>query len=83
MDIAGILLNTVGIIFAFGTVIFVHEFGHFIVAKKSGVKVERFSFGLGPETVGSFSSWVGIFSSSSKNSPAIRTSPPSGSQAMQ
>lgn len=52
MDIAGILLNTVGIIFAFGTVIFVHEFGHFIVAKKSGVKVERFSFGLGPEMVG-------------------------------
>lgn len=33
----------------FGGSIFVHEFGHFWVAKKRGVKVERFSFfGLGP-----------------------------------
>lgn len=47
-----ILLYAAGVIFAFGIVIFVHEFGHFIVAKKSGVKVERFSFGLGPELVG-------------------------------
>src|SRR5256885_8077470 len=46
------LLYAAGIAFAFGLVIFVHEFGHFIVAKKSGVKVERFSFGLGPEMVG-------------------------------
>src|SRR5438105_14709290 len=47
-----LLLSTAGIVFAFGLVIFVHEFGHFIVAKKSGVKVERFSFGLGPEMFG-------------------------------
>src|SRR4051812_15330804 len=47
-----ILLYAAGIAFAFGLVIFVHEFGHFIVAKKSGVRVERFSFGLGPEVVG-------------------------------
>lgn len=46
------LLYAAGIAFAFGLVIFVHEFGHFIVAKKSGVKVERFSFGLGPEMIG-------------------------------
>ncbi len=45
-------LSAAGIVFAFGLVIFVHEFGHFIVAKKSGVKVERFSFGLGPEMIG-------------------------------
>jgi len=31
-----------------GALIVVHEFGHFIVAKKSGVKVERFSIGFGP-----------------------------------
>jgi regulator of sigma E protease len=30
-----------------GALIFVHEFGHFIVAKKSGVRVERFSLGFG------------------------------------
>jgi regulator of sigma E protease len=47
-----ILLYAAGVIFAFGIVIFVHEFGHFIVAKKSGVKVDRFSFGLGPEMIG-------------------------------
>ena len=46
------LLYTAGILFAFGLVIFVHEAGHFIVAKRSGVKVDRFSFGLGPELVG-------------------------------
>ena len=31
-----------------GALIAVHEFGHFIVAKKSGVIVERFSIGFGP-----------------------------------
>jgi regulator of sigma E protease len=46
------LLYAAGIAFAFGLVIFVHEFGHFMVAKKSGVKVDRFSFGLGPEMFG-------------------------------
>jgi len=27
----------------------IHEFGHFIVAKKIGVRVEKFSFGFGPK----------------------------------
>lgn len=31
-----------------GALIVVHELGHFIVAKKSGVRVERFSIGFGP-----------------------------------
>lgn len=47
-----IILSILGIMFALGAVIFVHEFGHFIVAKKSGVKVEQFSFGFGPEIFG-------------------------------
>ncbi len=46
------LMSALGVAFAFGIVVFVHEFGHFIVAKKSGVKVDRFSFGLGPEMFG-------------------------------
>jgi regulator of sigma E protease len=46
------LLSALAVLVAFGVVIFVHEFGHFIVAKKSGVKVDRFSFGLGPEMIG-------------------------------
>ena len=35
-----------------GVLILVHEFGHFIIAKYSGVKVENFSIGFGPELVG-------------------------------
>ncbi|MFA5156910.1 MAG: RIP metalloprotease RseP [Candidatus Omnitrophota bacterium] len=31
-----------------GVLIIVHEFGHFIVAKKTGVRVEKFSLGFGP-----------------------------------
>ncbi len=33
-------------------VVFVHEFGHFWVARRNGVRVEVFSIGFGPELVG-------------------------------
>ncbi|MGI6144202.1 MAG: RIP metalloprotease RseP [Peptococcia bacterium] len=36
----------------FGIIIFVHEFGHFILAKLSGIRVEEFSLGMGPQIVG-------------------------------
>ncbi len=32
-----------------GLLIFVHEFGHFIIAKLSGIKVEEFAFGFPPK----------------------------------
>src|SRR3989338_8551088 len=35
-----------------GILIFVHELGHFILAKKSGVGVLKFSLGFGPKIVG-------------------------------
>jgi len=35
-------------LFILGLLIFVHELGHFIVAKRIGVKVEKFSLGFGP-----------------------------------
>ena len=35
-----------------GLVIFVHELGHFLVAKAVGIKVERFSLGFGPKLLG-------------------------------
>lgn len=35
-----------------GILIFVHEFGHFIIAKKTGVGVEKFSLGFGPKLIG-------------------------------
>lgn len=35
-------------ILAFGFLIIIHEFGHFITAKKSGVRVNEFWLGMGP-----------------------------------
>lgn len=40
-----------GIILAvlvFGTIIFVHELGHFLLAKVNGIRVDEFSLGMGP-----------------------------------
>ena len=46
-------MNTaIGFIVILGVLIFVHEFGHFIVAKLSGVEVEIFSLGFGPRLFG-------------------------------
>lgn len=39
-------------IFVLGVLVFVHELGHFLVAKKSGMKVEEFSLGYPPKAVG-------------------------------
>ena len=39
-------------ILIFGLVIFVHEFGHFVTAKLSGIKVNEFSIGMGPQILG-------------------------------
>jgi len=39
-------------IFVLGILVFVHELGHFLVAKKSGIKVERFSLGFPPKMIG-------------------------------
>ena len=35
-------------ILVFGMIILIHEFGHFIVAKKCGIGVVEFSMGMGP-----------------------------------
>ena len=42
----------ISFIFVLSLLVFVHEFGHFIVAKLSGIGVERFSIGLPPRLVG-------------------------------
>src|SRR5271170_7463742 len=39
----------VGVIIRFGVSIFVHEFGHFWVARRCGLKVEAFAIGFGPK----------------------------------
>jgi len=43
------LLSIVIFIFILGFLIFIHEFGHFIIAKKSGVKIEEFGIGFPPQ----------------------------------
>ena len=46
-------LFTVSIfIIVLGIMIFVHEFGHFVVAKWAGVKVLEFNLGMGPKLLG-------------------------------
>jgi regulator of sigma E protease len=44
----GILQNVGGFVFIFGIVVFVHELGHFIAAKLTGVYAPKFSVGFGP-----------------------------------
>lgn len=47
----GYLVKAISIAFVFGILIFFHELGHFFIAKKTKVKVEKFSFGWGPALI--------------------------------
>lgn len=42
-------MNIIYGVLIFGIIIFVHEFGHFIVAKANGIGVVEFSIGMGPK----------------------------------
>ncbi|MDE1221075.1 sigma E protease regulator RseP [Vibrio aestuarianus] len=44
---SGILWNFISFIIALGILVAVHEFGHFWVARRCGIKVEKFSIGFG------------------------------------
>ncbi|MCX5785330.1 MAG: M50 family metallopeptidase [Elusimicrobia bacterium] len=46
------VISIIAVLFTFGLVIFLHEFGHFLVCKLVKIKVEAFSFGFGPELFG-------------------------------
>jgi regulator of sigma E protease len=48
----GVFGNILLVVLGFGAVVLVHEFGHFLVAKLSGVKVEAFSIGFPPALLG-------------------------------
>ena len=43
------MLTTLVFFIILGILVIVHEFGHFIAAKKSGVRVEKFYVGFGPK----------------------------------
>ena len=42
-------ISVLKIIFTMGFIIFVHELGHFLVAKKCGVYIKEFALGFGPK----------------------------------
>ena len=45
------LISAIAIVFVFGLLVLVHEFGHFITAKKTGMRVDEFAIGFGPKLV--------------------------------
>lgn len=47
------MLTLVAFVVVFGTIVFIHELGHFTVAKLAGIEVYEFAIGFGP-SLGSF-----------------------------
>jgi regulator of sigma E protease len=47
-----VLVTIVSTVIVLGILIFVHELGHFLLSKKMGVKVLKFSLGFGPRLIG-------------------------------
>src|SRR3974377_69640 len=52
LQVLNILLIAIKVIISFSVLILLHELGHFIVAKISGVWVEEFGLGLPPRIFG-------------------------------
>lgn len=46
------IVNAAIVVLGIGALIFVHELGHFLVAKKVGIRVHAFSLGFGPRIFG-------------------------------
>ncbi len=51
MQILSWIYVVVAVVLLFGVSVFVHEFGHFVVARRRGLKVEGFSIGFGPKII--------------------------------
>ncbi len=45
-------ISIVSVVVLLGVLIFAHEFGHFLMAKRAGVGVLKFSLGFGPRIIG-------------------------------
>ena len=54
IQVLNVLYIVAGVILLFGAAVFVHEFGHFWMARRCGMKVEAFAIGFGPKAFG----WV-------------------------
>src|SRR5574337_106961 len=46
------MTTLISFIIVLGILIFIHELGHFVLAKLMGVGVEKFSLGFGPKLIG-------------------------------
>ncbi|MFR4161108.1 MAG: RIP metalloprotease RseP [Paraclostridium sordellii] len=46
------ILTILVAILAFGIIVFIHELGHFLFAKKAGVRIHEFAIGMGPKIYG-------------------------------
>ena len=46
------LISIIIALIIFSVLVLIHEFGHFIVAKKNGIVVEEFAVGMGPKLFG-------------------------------
>ena len=47
-----IIINLLIFVLVLGVIVFIHEFGHFILAKMNGVYVYEFALGMGPKICG-------------------------------
>lgn len=45
------MTTVLSFIFVLGVLVFVHEFGHFILARLAGIRVEKFSLGFPPKLI--------------------------------
>ena len=45
------ITDILSFVVALSILVFVHELGHFLVAKRAGIKVERFSVGYPPKLI--------------------------------
>lgn len=46
------MVTVISFVIVLGVLIFIHELGHFTIAKLSNIKVEKFSLGFGPKLLG-------------------------------
>jgi regulator of sigma E protease len=58
MEIFGTIFDWILALFLFGLFLFIHELGHFLAARLTGVKVEEFGFGFPPRLIKLFT-WRG------------------------
>src|ERR1700754_2960465 len=53
MDILNLIwTNGAAFVFILTVIVFAHELGHYLVARRNGVRIEVFSIGFGPELFG-------------------------------